>query len=410
MATFFEHVITKVLKLDKTSQLWKALEDDGFNTISDIATLTDDEINALQFSDIDATGNTSIKPVMKKQRKLLAHLLKWRDWTSRQSNKFDAEDWIKLTPDMFNDFRENQLPDLIRGGSTVTSSGGPTIGTGVGIVTSSEVQLFKRSIDKSQDDFPKFNGSATKWTSIKQSYIAVASNHGIGRILTSDPVPSEGSKDRELFDVQNKYFYNILKLKITGGKAKVIVNQHAVDFDGRSAWRKFIDYYEQKGIVSLNKAHYFEKLSSMRLSINYRGGPNKFLTDFETVITNMENTLGEDMADSDKVDFLTAAIADYQPFKSIKASLDTNALMTKQDITYDGMLQVLYNNCPNATRQSRNINNLRSHDRRRSNNDDAWKKDYTLWVPHKIFKSLPLSEQKARREAIAKAKESKRNA
>ena len=66
----FEHVITKVLKLDKNSQLWKALQDDGFNTISDIATLTDDEINALQFSEIDSTGNTSIKPVMKKQRKL----------------------------------------------------------------------------------------------------------------------------------------------------------------------------------------------------------------------------------------------------------------------------------------------------------------------------------------------------
>ena len=52
------------------------------------------------------------------------------------------------------------------------------------------------------------------------------------------------------------------------------------------------------------------------------------------------------MADSDKVGFLTTAIANYQPFGSIKASLDTNALMTKQDITYDGILQVLYKNCP----------------------------------------------------------------
>jgi len=405
----FEHVITKVLKLDKNSQLWKALEDDGFNTISDIATLTDDEINALQFSDIDATGNTSIKPVMKKQRKLLTHLLKWRDWTSRQLNKFDAEDWIKLTPETFNDFRENQLPDLIRSGSSATSPI-PTIGTGVGIVTSSEVQLFKRSIDKSQNDFPKFNGSATKWTSIKQSYIAVASNHGIGRILTSDLVPFEGSKDRELFDVQNKYFYNILKLKITGGKAKVIVNQHAVDLDGRSAWRKFIDYYEQKGIVSLNKAHFFEKLSSMRLSVNYRGGPNKFLTDFETVLTDMGNTLGEDMADSDKVGFLTTAIADYQPFKSIKASLDTNALMTKSDISFDGMLQVLYNNCPSATKQQRSLNSVNSRQRGKSDQVNAWKKDFTLWVPHKIFKTLPESEQKARREALAKAKKAKRDA
>ena len=158
----FEHVIINVLKLNKSSQLWRALEDDGFDTISDIATLTDSEINALKYGDVDTNGNITMKTVMKKQRKLLTHLLNWRDWTNRQLNEFDVDDWLTLTSDDFNNFRENQLPDLIRGGSFATSSGGPIVGTGVGIVTSSEVQLFKRSIDKSQDDFPKFNGSAAK--------------------------------------------------------------------------------------------------------------------------------------------------------------------------------------------------------------------------------------------------------
>jgi len=32
-----------------------------------------------------------------------------------------------------------------------------------------------------------------------------------------------------------------------------------------------------------------------------------------------------------------------------------------------------------------------------------------LWVPQKIFKTLPKTEQKAHREAIARAKETKRN-
>ncbi len=72
------------------------------------------------------------------------------------------------------------------------------------------------------------------------------------------------------------------------GKAKVLVNQHAIDLGSRRAWRKLAEYYEQKGIASLNKAHFFEKLSSMRLSVNCRGGPSKFLTDYETVITDME--------------------------------------------------------------------------------------------------------------------------
>jgi len=163
-------------------------------------------------------------------------------------------------------------------------------------------------------------------------------------------------------------------------------------------------------VVSLNKAHFFEKLTTMRLTVQYRGGSSRFLTDFETIVTDMESTLSEDMKDSDKVGFLTTAIAGYQPFHSIKASLDTNALLTEQDITYDGMLQVLYNNCPNANRPSRSVNNVNSRERGNSDHGDAWKKDFTLWVPHKIFKTLPEFEQKARREAIAKAKESKRNA
>ncbi len=53
----FEHVIINVLKLGETSQLWKALEDDGFYTISNIATLTDSEINALQYDDVDTSGD-----------------------------------------------------------------------------------------------------------------------------------------------------------------------------------------------------------------------------------------------------------------------------------------------------------------------------------------------------------------
>jgi len=46
---------------------------------------------------------------------------------------------------------------------------------------------------------------------IKQTCLSVATNH-----KTSD-VPDPDSKDRELFNAQNQYFYSILKVKITGG-------------------------------------------------------------------------------------------------------------------------------------------------------------------------------------------------
>jgi hypothetical protein len=406
----FKYVIEDVLGIKKEDTLWKALDADGYDSITDIATLQDNEINELEYEE----GDKVIK-VIKKQKKLILHLLKWRDWKSKQLQSFNTKDWLNLTSEEFDNFCESVLPDLIRGGSGTNSS---NTGPATGIVTSSEVHNFKRSIDKSQSDFPVFNGSVSKWIPIKQTYISVAANHGIGRILDDSPVPKDGLKDRELFDVQNQYFYNILKVRVTGGKAKVIINKNAITLDGKSVWREFIAHYEQHSITSLNKASFFEKLANLKLNDGYRGGAQKFLNDFETLVTEMTLSTGEDMKDSDLVGFLTTAISDFQPFQSIKASLDTNALMNKQEITFDGMLHVLYNNCPartrgNGTSQRRNVNSASTRGRGKYGHnsqdndkvdDNAWKKDYTKWVPIKIFKTLPESEQKARKEAIAKAK------
>ena len=161
-------------------------------------------------------------------------------------------------------------------------------------------------------------------------YFCCRQSWNISRILDDSPVPAAGSKDRELFDVQNQYFYNILKVRVTSGKAKVIVNQNAVSLDGKTVWRKFIEYYEQNSIASLNKASFFERLANMKLTENYRGGAPRFLNDFETAVTEMTLSTGEPMKDSDLVGFLTTAISDFEPFQPIKASLDTNALMTRQ--------------------------------------------------------------------------------
>ena len=122
---------------------------------------------------------------------------------------------------------------VTRPNSGIGKSSTFAIGSVPGVVTSSEVQSFKRSINKSRSDFPKFNGAITKWIPTKQTYISVAANHGISCILDNSPVPETGSKDRELFNAQNQYFSNILKIRVESGKAKVIVNQCATSLDGK---------------------------------------------------------------------------------------------------------------------------------------------------------------------------------
>ena len=128
-------------------------------------------------------------------------------------------------------------------------------------------------------------------------------NHGISQILDDSPVPAIRSKDGELFDVQNQHFYNIIKVCMPSGKAKVIVNQNANSLDGKGVWHKFIEYYKQNSISSLNEAAFFERLANMKLTRNYGGRASHFLNDFETVVTEMSFSTGEEMKDSDLVGF-----------------------------------------------------------------------------------------------------------
>jgi len=131
----------------------------------------------------------------------------WRDWSSKQLNKFDADDWIKLTPEMFNDFRVNQLPDIIRAsGANLPSSGGPSVG---GIITSNDVQLFQKSIVKSNADFPDFNGHASKWNITKQNYKAIIAKAKEARNAQVNAVHSSSNdvppnQDNNVFSVSSE--------------------------------------------------------------------------------------------------------------------------------------------------------------------------------------------------------------
>ena len=90
----FRHVMVKVLGLDEESQLWKALTLDGYNSISDIATMTDLEIDGLSYEEDVSANEVRKRVVVKKQRKLLLHLLLWRDWKNKQLKSFGNEQWL----------------------------------------------------------------------------------------------------------------------------------------------------------------------------------------------------------------------------------------------------------------------------------------------------------------------------
>lgn len=78
------------------------------------------------------------------------------------------------------------------------------------------------------------------------------------------------------------------------------------------------------------------------------------------------------------------------------------------------MLNVLYKICPKKpAKWSRNVNKLGTKRPKCDtdvDDDGAWKKDYTKWVPMKLFKNLPEKEQAARQKVQKKAKAKRKQA
>ena len=120
----FKHVLEIVSGLSVTDDLMLALDVDRYNNITDLATLTNKEIDGFsypeEYKDTNGADQVCIKPVVKKQCKQLLHLLSWRDWKSKQLNTFELKHWMELTQEDFHSFCSDILPDIIRGTSKGT--------------------------------------------------------------------------------------------------------------------------------------------------------------------------------------------------------------------------------------------------------------------------------------------------
>ena len=120
----YTHLLVDIFGWNDQSAGFQALKAAGYNSITDIVTLDKEEIDDMEYEADDGSGTTVIRKVPTKQKKLLKHALLYYDYQVklRASKMFDAADWKALTKDMFEDFRETQVPLMIRSQSTSSTS------------------------------------------------------------------------------------------------------------------------------------------------------------------------------------------------------------------------------------------------------------------------------------------------
>ena len=408
----FKHVLNTVLGFAATDSIMTALSELGYDEIDDIATMSKEEVLGLEYT--DATGTT--KKVAMKQRKLLLHVLWWRDAEAetRASRQVSVEDWSALTAEQFENFRDAEAANIARAGSTSSgrSSAGRTASTTA--VTGSDVTEFMKSHKRDPSAYSKFNGEHRTWFQVKRNWKSNASNDGIFDILSENyTIPATGTQAYDLFKVQNLYLYNVLQTCVKGGQALIIIRKVEETCDGRKAYRGMVDFYERQANLSMLRTQCMEELTSLKLTRNFPGGPMKFFQKFQNAYLDLENAGQTTVPDEEKIAQLNAALVDPR-FTVVREATQTVSMQSGIAVSYSNYLQSLINHAETLSKQTswqRRVTSAEKTSKKgryQGNGDpDAWKNDLTKHVPYEEWMKLSEHEQAKRRKAKKEKKKEK---
>ena len=403
-AEVLEHALKTVLGFRADCAIMLSLVDDGYDEIEDVLTMTESEIMAMVYVPDKAAAPDVTKPVPTKERKKLFHLLLWRDWfvSQRTEKTISYADWMALTADSYDEFRANEVANLIRPGSSSTTS----THTSTSGVTSGAVASFDRGHRRDSTAYLAFSGDRKYWFRAKRSWVSQANQDNVGGILRAGyVVPTVGTEAHKLHERQTQYFYSCLSCACKGGQALVLVRTEESTQDGAAVFFKLVDHYERNANLSLMRTECVRELANLRLTSNYPGGPVKFFQHFQNTYLDLEEATRKDVDDAEKIGQLNAAIQDDR-FQTVRDTVQTLSLQTGTPVDYSSYLQSLITHAEGIapSRGNRKQNSAQKHREGGGGNgssggDKPWKKDLTAYVPPTEYQKMSQEERKKRFDA-----------
>ncbi|MGH3054042.1 MAG: hypothetical protein ACRDL7_03575, partial [Gaiellaceae bacterium] len=186
-----------------------------------------------------------------------------------------------------------------------------------------DVDKFNSSIKRDANVFPTFSGKQDDWFAFDRDLHAMSKMQQVERILDVEGTPpSDGSRDRALWDVQNAFLYSVLTTKVTKGQAAIYVRECNATSDAHKTYKRIYKHYNADSNRLALQVRYETKLNKLSWEYNYQGGPSKFLADFQQSVLDLESAKGRPLDNSEKKSKLCLAIKDrdYYGIRDIVAS------------------------------------------------------------------------------------------
>jgi len=175
------------------------------------------------------------------------------------------------------------------------------------------------------EDYPEFNGQHTEWYTYRERLEGIADVHGLTEVLCVEDKEEHlkrRSEEKE-YDDNVKMLYSILQAKTASGTALAKVKIYKPTKDGALAWLHMKNYYDQEGNKSLYGAKCLNEILGLRLEKSSQGGFDKYLSDFETLCTKLEEA-GQGLKEDQKRTFFLSGIKDEDYDATIQICQDVD--------------------------------------------------------------------------------------
>ena len=233
----FEHVVTKILGWNDTTDQFKALDEEGITEVHQLLNLSWNQVSGM--------AKSTNKLRMGDQQKLI-NLAMWNKHllsTKAEDYSVSNAEWMQLKSEDFVRFQVQILPRMGQGSSGTAKDSANVRVKGQQVVTWEDIQRF----DQTQSLDAKQWGSAWNckgWMKQKRVLITAASMQQVGHVFDESYVIPTGDLAAVMFKKQNNWIYGVFLGIFVNGQARLIMRKFEDEQDARSVFFGVCDFYE----------------------------------------------------------------------------------------------------------------------------------------------------------------------
>ena len=341
----FDRVVKGVMEIVDDDLLLKALDSAGMDSVADLITLTDAQIDALSYDDGTGTVQTPSLASRNKLRILRAWNLHLQQ--VQGTRRVDWSDHLTVNEDEWDEFRvgiyvaPGTAPPNPVANAPVASPVPPLVPTPRFVQVSNPASDFRRGNKRDKTHYREFKDES-QWDEFKRVTRATIYAHGCENVINPSYVPSS-QDDIVLFEEQQKFMYDVWATILKTPMGKHYVRLHESTRDAQAVWRDLTTYMRSSTRADIEIEGLMTTLTSIRLTSATKGNTQQFVLDWLDKLRIYEDLTppSAHFPEIMKKAMLQNALNGLKVFRDVKTSEQLEVAKGQGPLTYQAYISLI---------------------------------------------------------------------